>query len=50
MSHHVNALAVAGLALRVFGRDLVALLRRCAAAGVRVGICELRRTAKEEER
>lgn len=48
MSHHVDALAMAGLAVLVFGRDLVAILRRCAAAGVRVGVRELRRAGKEE--
>jgi hypothetical protein len=43
--HYVHAAVTAGLALRVIGRDLAALLRRGAAAGVRVGVDELRRTA-----
>lgn len=34
---------LAALALRVFGRDTVVLLRRLAAAGVRAGISEMRR-------
>jgi len=32
------------LAVRVLGRDVVALLRRAAAAGVRAGVSELRRS------
>lgn len=44
--HYVHAAVTAGLALRVVGRDLAALLRRGAAAGVRVGVDELRRTAR----
>ena len=43
--HYVHAAVTAGLALRVVGRDLASLLRRGAAAGVRVGVDELRRTA-----
>ncbi|MGW0828622.1 hypothetical protein [Streptomyces sp. NPDC002845] len=36
------------LAVRVLGRDVVVLLRRAAAAGVRVGVSELRRGDHEE--
>lgn len=36
------------LAVRVLGRDLVVLLRRVAAAGVRVGVSELRRGGHED--
>ncbi|MCX4598382.1 hypothetical protein OG819_55595 [Streptomyces sp. NBC_01549] len=36
------------LAVRVLGRDAVALLRRAAAAGVRVGVSELRRSDHED--
>jgi hypothetical protein len=45
--HHVHALLTAALAVRVVGRDLAALLRRGAAAGVRVGVTELRRAAEQ---
>ncbi|WP_328430739.1 hypothetical protein [Streptomyces sp. NBC_00443] len=38
---------LAALALRVFGRDAVVLLRRLAAAGVRAGISEMRRDLPE---
>ena len=38
---------LAALALRVFGRDAVVLLRRLAAAGVRAGISEMRRDLGE---
>lgn len=38
---------LAALALRVFGRDTVVLLRRLAAAGVRAGISEMRRDLSE---
>ncbi|MFF5476993.1 hypothetical protein ACFY5C_06580 [Streptomyces sp. NPDC012935] len=38
---------LAALALRVFGRDAVVLLRRLAAAGVRAGISEMRRDLTE---
>ncbi|MFE9020276.1 hypothetical protein ACFYNL_17190 [Streptomyces sp. NPDC007808] len=38
---------LAALALRVFGRDTVVLLRRLAAAGVRAGISEMRRDLPE---
>ncbi|WP_200886756.1 hypothetical protein [Phaeacidiphilus oryzae] len=48
MSHHLDALAVTALAVRVLVRDLVALLRRFAAAGVRTGLRELRSTADVE--
>lgn len=43
----VQELVVATVAVRVFGRDLVVLARRAAAAGVRTGIQELRRTSRE---
>ncbi|MDI5973528.1 hypothetical protein POF50_030015 [Streptomyces sp. SL13] len=46
--HYAHALVTAGLALRVVGRDLAALLRRGAAAGVRVGVDELCRTANRQ--
>lgn len=36
------------LAVRVLGRDVLALLRRAAAAGVRVGVSELRRGENED--
>jgi hypothetical protein len=48
VSHHLDALAVTALAVRVLVRDLVALLRRFAAAGVRTGLRELRSTADVE--
>jgi hypothetical protein len=38
---------LAALALRVFGRDAVVLLRRLAAADVRAGISEMRRDLGE---
>ncbi|MFF4256337.1 hypothetical protein ACFY1L_34555 [Streptomyces sp. NPDC001663] len=38
---------IAALALRVFGRDAVVLLRRMAAAGVRAGISEMHRDLNE---
>jgi hypothetical protein len=41
---------IAALALRVFGRDAVTLLRRVAAAGVRAGISEIRRDGISEMR
>ncbi|WP_171908323.1 hypothetical protein [Streptomyces niveus] len=41
----VTMLAVA---VRVFGRDAVVLLRRMAAAGVRAGVMELNRHHHEE--
>jgi hypothetical protein len=39
---------LAVLALRVFGRDALGLLRRVAAAGVRAGISEIRREGGTE--
>ncbi|MGW7517821.1 hypothetical protein ACWGJ2_19760 [Streptomyces sp. NPDC054796] len=39
----VRDLAIGVLALRVFGPGAVALLRRLAAAGVRVGVSEMHR-------
>ncbi|MEU7061480.1 hypothetical protein [Streptomyces sp. NPDC046197] len=39
----LDEVVLAGLAVRVLGRDAVALLRRAAAAEVRVGVSELRR-------
>jgi hypothetical protein len=39
---------LAVLALRVFGRDVLGLLRRVAAAGVRAGISEMRRESGTE--
>lgn len=42
-----NAIIVV-LAARVFGHDALVLLRRAAAAGVRVGMGELRRTTRGE--
>lgn len=38
------------LAVRVLGRDVVAILRRAAAAGVRLGISELRRGEQRDGR
>ncbi|MBU3865149.1 hypothetical protein KN815_14035 [Streptomyces sp. 4503] len=35
------------LVARVFGSDAIALLRRAAAMGVRVGVSELRRSDRE---
>ena len=45
--HYVHAAVTTALALRVIGRDLAKLARRGAAAGVRVGVDELRRTARQ---
>ncbi|WP_438297690.1 hypothetical protein [Streptomyces sp. HUAS TT7] len=42
-----NAL-IAVLVVRVFGRDAIHVLRRAAAAGVRAGVNELGRTARDE--
>ncbi|MBH5335798.1 hypothetical protein IHE55_13735 [Streptomyces pactum] len=42
-------LVTAALAVRVFGSDLLSLLRRVAAAGVRVGISELDRDRRGGE-
>jgi hypothetical protein len=42
--------AVFTLTVRVFGSDVVRLLRRAAAAGVRVGVSELSRAEREESR
>ncbi|WP_327359499.1 hypothetical protein [Streptomyces sp. NBC_01304] len=39
---------IAALAIRVFGRDALRLLRRAAAAGVRVGVTELGRADRGE--
>ena len=39
---------IAMLAIRVFGRDATRLLRRAAAAGVRVGVSEMGRTDRNE--
>lgn len=39
---------LAVLTVRVPGRDVVALLRRAAAAGVRAGVSELRRSDHED--
>jgi UPF0716 family protein affecting phage T7 exclusion len=36
------------LVVRVLGRDVLVLLRRAAAAGVRVGVSELRRGETED--
>jgi hypothetical protein len=36
-------LAIAALLVRTFGRDVLVLLRRAAAAGVRAGVTELSR-------
>ena len=44
----VGEAILAALALRVFGRDVLALLRRVAAAGVRAGISEMRRESGTE--
>ncbi|MFC0601813.1 hypothetical protein [Streptomyces palmae] len=41
-------LVAAALAVRVFGSDLLALLRRAAAAGVRLGLSELHRNRRGE--
>ncbi len=41
--HHTADLLNAAVFARVFGSDALALLRRAAAAGVRIGISELRR-------
>ncbi|MBB1252538.1 hypothetical protein H3146_04000 [Streptomyces sp. OF3] len=43
----VGDLVLAGLAIRVFGSDVKALLRRAAAAGVRIGVGELSRSHAE---
>ncbi|MFE4540233.1 hypothetical protein ACFRKB_35070 [Streptomyces scopuliridis] len=43
-------LLLMALAIRVLGRDAIALLRSAAAVGVRVGADELRRTDCEGER
>ena len=48
-THHVHDLVLAGLTLRMLGRDLVALLRRGAAAGVRVGMSELLRISRDRD-
>ena len=45
----VQDIVVAALGARVLGRDLAGLLRRAAAAGVRVGVHELRRTDQNKE-
>lgn len=39
---------IAMLAIRVFGRDVTRLLRRAAAAGVRVGVTEMGRIDRDE--
>ncbi|MFC4495362.1 hypothetical protein ACFPA8_14595 [Streptomyces ovatisporus] len=41
-------LLLATVCIRVFGGDAVALLRRIAAAGVRLGVNELHRGARRE--
>ncbi|NGO71855.1 hypothetical protein [Streptomyces boncukensis] len=41
-------LVMAALALRVFGPAAVSMLRRAVAAGVRVGVTELRRRTPED--
>ncbi len=45
----VSDVTLASVAVRVFGRDGVLLLRKVAAAGVRAGISELRRHASRGE-
>ncbi|HLL34686.1 MAG TPA: hypothetical protein VK545_12520 [Streptomyces sp.] len=45
----VGDLVLAALAVRVFGQDALAALRRAAATGVRVGVRELRRTTGGQE-
>jgi len=42
-------LAAAALIARVFSRDIAVLLRWAAAAGVRAGVRELRRTGLDRE-
>ncbi|MER7787825.1 hypothetical protein [Streptomyces sp. NPDC097640] len=46
----IGDLATAALVMRVFGGDVMALLRRAAAAGVRVGISELHQGHEEGKR
>lgn len=45
----VSDVTLASVAVRVFGRDGILLLRKVAAAGVRAGMAELRRTAPRGE-
>ncbi len=44
----VDDVLTVALTARVFGRDAAALLRRAAAAGVRMGVGELRRAERRE--
>ncbi|ADI10051.1 hypothetical protein SBI_06931 [Streptomyces bingchenggensis BCW-1] len=46
----IGDLVTAALVTRVFGSDVLALLRRVAAVGVRVGISELHQGHREGKR
>jgi hypothetical protein len=47
---HVEEVIMVALAVRVFGRDVIVWSRRIAAAGVRAGMSELRRSEQERGR
>jgi hypothetical protein len=48
--HLVGDVVLAVVAVRVLGRDVLTLARRAAAAGVRLGVSELRRGEQKDGR